>query len=166
MHARPDDSVFAQRDRARSHRDPAMGFTLVEIMIVVVIIGLLAAIAIPAFERVQTKAKASRLANDFRQFHDAFQRYNLDNGGWPPAQTTPGPATGALVDYLPSAWGNASPLGGAYTWSGSTGRIRLRGTSASTTVMQGVDAIIDDGDLTTGDFTAMVGSGNYHYQLH
>ncbi|MBK1877832.1 prepilin-type N-terminal cleavage/methylation domain-containing protein [Pelagicoccus mobilis] len=55
------------------------GFTLVEIMIVVVIIGLLAAMAIPAFQKVRTDSRQSALYNDARQLASAAQQYMLEN---------------------------------------------------------------------------------------
>lgn len=55
------------------------GFTLVEIMIVVVIIGLLAAMAIPAFERVRLNSRQSAMDNDARQLASAAQQYMLEN---------------------------------------------------------------------------------------
>lgn len=155
--------------RARHFVFPRMksrrAFTLVEIMVVVVIIGLLAAIALPGFARVRRRAQASRYANDFKQFAAAFQRYNLEHGGWPPAQSSPGAPTVEMTGYLPASWSDASPMGGGYTWSGDTGRIRLTGSEATDEVMQLVDAALDDGDLTTGDFNRMSGAGNYHLQL-
>lgn len=55
------------------------GFTLVEIMIVVVIIGLLAAMAIPAFKKVRQDSRGSAVANDARQLASAAQQYMLEN---------------------------------------------------------------------------------------
>ena len=55
------------------------GFTLVEIMIVVVIIGLLAAMAIPAFQRVRQNSRVSAMDNDARQLASAAQQYMLEN---------------------------------------------------------------------------------------
>ncbi len=60
------------------------GFTLIELLIVVAIIGILAAIAVPNFLNAQMKAKISRVKADFRSISTAFSMYQLDNNLYPP----------------------------------------------------------------------------------
>ena len=55
------------------------GFTLVEIMIVVAIIGLLAAIAIPNFVKARTTSQQNACINNLRQIDGATQQYALEN---------------------------------------------------------------------------------------
>ncbi len=134
-------------------------------MIVLVIIGLLAAIALPAFQRIKKRSIATRYANDFRQISEAFLRFSLETGAWPAATVAPGNIPSDVpAGYLPSRYAETSPMGGGYTWSGSTARIRLISTQATDDVMQQVDAILDDGNLATGKFSRMT-SGGYHLQL-
>jgi type IV pilus assembly protein PilA len=79
------------------------GFTLVEIMIVVVIIGLLAAMAIPAFQKVRESSRASAMDNDARQLASAAQQYMLENNTTSAGITynaTTGAITGNLLEYV------------------------------------------------------------------
>ncbi|HUR56620.1 MAG TPA: prepilin-type N-terminal cleavage/methylation domain-containing protein [Opitutaceae bacterium] len=137
-------------------------FTLVEIMVVVVVIGLLAAMAIPAFQRVRERSLASRYVNDFRQFDSAFQRYILENGVSPPAGA-PGGVPAGMAGYLPAGFTAPSPMGGSYQWSGPSSTVVIRNSQATDAIMQQVDVSLDDGNLATGEFVKIAGVGyGYH----
>jgi len=59
------------------------GFTLVELLIVVAIIAILAAIAVPNFLQAQTRAKVSRCKAEFRSIATAVESYEMDDGHYP-----------------------------------------------------------------------------------
>lgn len=60
------------------------GFTLIELLIVVAIIGILAAIAVPNFLNAQVRAKIAKAQSEMRALDEAYLAYNLDNNAFPP----------------------------------------------------------------------------------
>ncbi|MGI8906914.1 MAG: prepilin-type N-terminal cleavage/methylation domain-containing protein [Candidatus Sumerlaeaceae bacterium] len=60
------------------------GFTLIELLIVVAIIAILAAIAVPNFLEAQTRAKVSRVKADMRTVATALESYRVDDNKYPP----------------------------------------------------------------------------------
>jgi general secretion pathway protein G len=64
------------------------GFTLVEILIVVVILGILAAIVIPQFTQASTEAKVSSLSSDLQTLRSQIELYKVQHNDTPPALAT------------------------------------------------------------------------------
>ncbi len=59
------------------------GFTIVELLIVIVVIAILASVSVVAYAGIQNRARFSAAAVDLRAFHFAMEQYNLDNGRYP-----------------------------------------------------------------------------------
>jgi prepilin-type N-terminal cleavage/methylation domain-containing protein len=107
------------------------GFTLIELLIVVAIIAILAAIAVPNFLEAQTRAKVSRCKNDLRTVTVALESYMVDANNFPYPRLFPVLGTGAYfigaivelttpVAYLTSV-GMIDPFSpkNYWTWPGS-----------------------------------------------
>lgn len=77
----------------------AKGFTLIELLIVVAIIAILAAIAVPNFLEAQTRAKVSRALADMRTMATGIESYFVDNNKYPPF---------AAPDFLANTCGGAT----------------------------------------------------------
>lgn len=72
------------------------GFTLIELLIVVAIIAILAAVAVPNFLEAQTRAKVSRVKADMRSIAAAIESYAVDHGRYP----APDGITGGPIDLM------------------------------------------------------------------
>lgn len=132
------------------------GFTLVEIMIVVVIVGILAGIAIPTFLSIRMGAQVTRVSNDYRTFATAFEIHAFELGYWP-ADVDRGVIPPTMVDYLKGeAFANTTPIGGNWDWdfehADFYAGISLVDPTADESVFIKIDEALDDGNLSTGKF--------------
>lgn len=133
-----------------------MGFTVLEIMIVVGIIGLLAVIVVPSFMRARTRAQALRFITDLRVAAGAFQQHSLDEGVYPPAGE-PGVVPAGMEEYLRKMkWSENTPIGGQWVWDyrrfGVVAGISVYNPPRTEEEMVDLDERIDDGNLSTGTF--------------
>lgn len=146
----------------RAHR----AFSMVEMLMVVMIIGLLAAIAIPTMIRARQNSQVARFIHDVGVAAAAFELYRMEHKGYPP-DTTAGVIPAGMEAYLTGfRWSQGTALGGLWGWD--VGRF---GVAAQVTIFLGgnvreepwidIDRRMDDGNLETGKFRRRPGGFAY-----
>jgi len=75
---------------SNNRKRPQRGFTLVEILIVVIILGILAAIVIPQFTNASTEARQSNVRSQLQTLRSQIELYKLQHKDVPPALVTTG----------------------------------------------------------------------------
>lgn len=143
---------------------------MVEIMVVVVIIGLLAAASLPAYRLITLRSRAASVVNDLRTFSTVFITYSLQNGRYPD-DGDPQVVPPQVAGQLPGNFSQRTPIGGVYKWNfdipadgvPAKAAIIIQAVSGNALLddldqLETVDKQIDDGNLATGNM--QLGSTN------
>jgi len=151
----------ATRKLKRSKR----GFTLVELLIVVAVVGLLAALAIPYFLKVTQNSRAAAFGRDVRTLASASETPILESGLWPP-DTTSGYFPDEMLGYFSKRFFESkTPMGGRSDFeqfdSGITSAVGVVSPTLPEEDLAKTDAIIDDGNLATGQFRKIADNRYY-----
>lgn len=157
--------------RQRLPRSAAGVISMVELLVVVLIIGILFVMAVPTYQRIQRKARAATIINDFRVFGAVFQAYAHEKGSWPVEAAAGVVPTGlGSEDLQTDNWSGVTNIGGKFDWEnnqthpggtspGGRWRAALAINSApgatlivDADLFEEIDEALDDGDLATGNF--------------
>jgi prepilin-type N-terminal cleavage/methylation domain-containing protein len=157
----------ASASRSRRRR----GFTLVEILIVVVILGVLAALTVVQAASATQEARHQAFASTLDTFIDAAYLYMAQNNEYLPDFGS-GTIDDDFAEYIDrSVWERRTPIGGVWDVEfedvgGVTSAIGVHFNDGAPDVefLTAVDAIVDDGDLNDGEFLELA-ADRYYYVL-
>jgi general secretion pathway protein G len=154
------------------HARTRNAFTLVEILIVVVILGILAAVVVPTFANVIEPSRNATFATNLRAFAQGAQFYRAEESSWPPDGDS-GVVPEGLEDLLDAAsFERVTPIGGVWDTESDPGGlgygigVHFNGTGETRdgVYMTQIDDLIDDGDLASGGFQQF-GGDRYYFIL-
>ncbi|MFG0241679.1 MAG: type II secretion system protein [Phycisphaerales bacterium JB054] len=147
----------------------ARGFTLVEILIVVVILGILAAIVVPQFAGATEESRRASFVSILRVFGDAADYFAVREGAYVPDGSS-GVCPDEFAEYVDADdFESVTPIGGVWDTelneSGVTSAIGVHfdgtGETRDDAFMVLIDAMFDDGDLDSGVFQKLAEARYY-----
>ena len=153
-------------------RAGAAGFTLIEILIVLTLLGILAAIVIAQITNFTEDVERQAFITSGRTFAEAAERFNLDNGIYP-EDSASGALPAGFGDYITyNQWEGGTPIGGVWDSDHDFGissaiGVHFDGTGATRddAYMQEIDSAVDNGDLSTGFFRKLANERYYFVLL-
>ncbi len=117
----------------KHYKNDALGFTLAEIMIVVAVIGLLAALAVPGFVTARKKSQGRRIVNDARMMDSAVDQWAMEYNKMDGATID----TSAAGTYLKKGWKTNDILGYNYIVN-NVGATQIQVSPTTKIVLSGV----------------------------
>ena len=152
------------RPQQRSARS---AFTLVEILIVVVILGILAAIVVPRFTGATDEARQSTFIASLKTYADACEYFAAREGRFPPDGSSGAMPAGFETYVDQDEFESPTPLGGVWDTelndNGITSAVgvHFNGDPVPGYMLQ-IDETLDDGDLSSGSFQQLTADRFYY----
>jgi len=139
------------------------GYTLIEVMIVVMILGILATLVMPAVADFEEQATQTAFTSDVLTYASAANLYRLETGDYL-EDSGSGEFPDGFEDYVNrDQWTDGTPIGGVWDFERNSfgvasafgvhfHRPKINGAIQDDAYMQAIDQRIDDGSLRTGRF--------------